>query len=213
MPRPRDCRRRWRTSPARFSSSQPVDRVGSVHRGSRLLENPSAACPLPKSGAAASAPPEPPPPRTRRRVRALDEVAASGPPGPPGPAPSVPRQPLVARLPADLEPLARSPRTSARSRSTSATKPTRSRMGDVLLQPTGHLPMPRKCHPCPQTDLLPMSPDCTQVGLTPRISCEAVPASVLAGAGMSRHLHPRNGAGESFVSFIRLFCGPAQDSL
>ncbi len=42
---------------------------------------------------------------------------------------------------------------------------------------------------------------------TPRISCEAVPASNPAGAGMSRHLHPRNGAGESFVSFIRLFCG------
>jgi hypothetical protein len=29
-----------------------------------------------------------------------------------------------------------------------------------------------------------------------------VPASDLAGAGMSRHLHPRNGAGETFVSFI-----------
>ena len=43
---------------------------------------------------------------------------------------------------------------------------------------------------------------------TPRISCEAVPASVLAGAGMSRHLSPRNGAGESFVSFIRLFGRP-----
>jgi hypothetical protein len=32
-----------------------------------------------------------------------------------------------------------------------------------------------------------------------------VPASDLAGAGMSRHLRPRNGAGESFVCFIRLF--------
>ena len=40
---------------------------------------------------------------------------------------------------------------------------------------------------------------------TPRISCEAVPASDEAGAGMSRRLHPWNGAGESFVSFIRLF--------
>jgi hypothetical protein len=43
---------------------------------------------------------------------------------------------------------------------------------------------------------------------TPRISCEAVPAPNPTGAGMSRHLRPRNGAGESFVSFIRLFCGP-----
>jgi hypothetical protein len=32
-----------------------------------------------------------------------------------------------------------------------------------------------------------------------------VPAPDLAAAGMSRHLRPRNGAGESFVSFIRLF--------
>jgi hypothetical protein len=36
-----------------------------------------------------------------------------------------------------------------------------------------------------------------------------VPASNPAGAGMSRHLRPRNGAGESFVSFIRLFDGAA----
>ncbi len=34
-----------------------------------------------------------------------------------------------------------------------------------------------------------------------------MPASNLASAGMSRHLRPRNGAGESFVSFIRLFGG------
>jgi hypothetical protein len=42
---------------------------------------------------------------------------------------------------------------------------------------------------------------------TPRISCEAVPASDLAAAGLSRHLRPWNGAGESFVSFIRLLGG------
>jgi hypothetical protein len=42
---------------------------------------------------------------------------------------------------------------------------------------------------------------------TPRISCEAVPASDLAGAGMRRHLHTSNGAAESFVSFIRLLGG------
>lgn len=47
---------------------------------------------------------------------------------------------------------------------------------------------------------------------TPRISCEAVSASDLAGAGMSRHLRPRNGAGESFVSFIRLLGGAARAS-
>ena len=42
---------------------------------------------------------------------------------------------------------------------------------------------------------------------TPRISCEAVPASIPAGAGMRRHLHTGHGAAESFVSFIRLFGG------
>jgi len=35
---------------------------------------------------------------------------------------------------------------------------------------------------------------------TPRISCEAVPASNPAGAGMRRHLHTSSGAAESFVS-------------
>jgi len=46
---------------------------------------------------------------------------------------------------------------------------------------------------------------------TPGISCEAVPASVLAGAGMRRHLRlsaacgARVGADSSFVSFIPLF--------
>ena len=54
---------------------------------------------------------------------------------------------------------------------------------------------------------VPPHPAAPVVGRTPRISCEAVPASILAGAGMSRHLRPRNGAGESFVSFIRLFGG------
>jgi hypothetical protein len=34
-----------------------------------------------------------------------------------------------------------------------------------------------------------------------------VPAPDLAGAGMSRHLHAGNGAGESSVSFIALFSG------
>jgi hypothetical protein len=38
-----------------------------------------------------------------------------------------------------------------------------------------------------------------------------VPASNPAGAGMSRHLRPRNGAGESFVSFMRLLGGLADD--
>jgi len=42
---------------------------------------------------------------------------------------------------------------------------------------------------------------------TLRISCEAVPASKLDGAGMRRHVHPGNHAAESFVSFIPLFCG------
>ena len=51
------------------------------------------------------------------------------------------------------------------------------------------------------------SPADGEVRPTRRISCEAVPASILAGAGMSRRLRPRNGAGESFVSFIRLFGG------
>jgi len=49
------------------------------------------------------------------------------------------------------------------------------------------------------------------VGRTPGISCEAVPASVQAGAGMRRHLNgshagrPYAGAAESLVSFIPLF--------
>jgi len=42
---------------------------------------------------------------------------------------------------------------------------------------------------------------------TPGISCEAVPASDLAGAGMRRHVHSGNHAAESFVSFIPLFGG------
>ena len=46
-----------------------------------------------------------------------------------------------------------------------------------------------------------------QVGRTPGISCEAVPASDPAGAGMRRHVHPGNHAAESFVSFIPLFDG------
>jgi hypothetical protein len=45
------------------------------------------------------------------------------------------------------------------------------------------------------------------VGLTPGISCEAVPASDPAGAGMRRHVHSGNHAAESFVSFIPLFGG------
>jgi hypothetical protein len=48
---------------------------------------------------------------------------------------------------------------------------------------------------------------------TPGISCEAVPASNRDGAGMRRHFVPRNGAAESFVSFIPLFCGPVVNSV
>ena len=44
---------------------------------------------------------------------------------------------------------------------------------------------------------------------TPRISCEAVPASVLAGAGMRRHVRSGHHAAEGFVSFIALFDGVA----
>jgi hypothetical protein len=53
----------------------------------------------------------------------------------------------------------------------------------------------------------------SDVGRTPGISCEAVPASMpLAGAGMRRHAHPGNHAAESFVSFIPLFGGLATQS-
>ena len=54
----------------------------------------------------------------------------------------------------------------------------------------------------------------SRVRRTPGISCEAVPASDPAGAGIRRHLRPsaacgaRVGAAESFVSFIPLFDGP-----
>jgi hypothetical protein len=51
-----------------------------------------------------------------------------------------------------------------------------------------------------------------QVGRTPGISCEAVPASDVASAGMRRHVHPRNHAAESFVSFIPLFGSVALQS-
>jgi hypothetical protein len=54
------------------------------------------------------------------------------------------------------------------------------------------------------------------VGRTPGISCEAVPAFDLAGAGMRRHVHSGNHAAESFVSFIPLFgrkSRPAQQLL
>jgi len=43
----------------------------------------------------------------------------------------------------------------------------------------------------------------------PGISCEAVPASDLAGAGMRRHVDTGNHAAESFVSFIPLLGGPS----
>jgi hypothetical protein len=51
-----------------------------------------------------------------------------------------------------------------------------------------------------------------RVRLTPGISCEAVPASDSAGAGMRRHVHAGNHAAESFVSFIPLFGGPVRYS-
>jgi hypothetical protein len=42
---------------------------------------------------------------------------------------------------------------------------------------------------------------------TPGISCEAVPASNVGRRGHEAALLPRNGAAESFVSFIPLFGG------
>ena len=51
-----------------------------------------------------------------------------------------------------------------------------------------------------------------QVGRTPAISCEAVPASEMGRRGHEPALLPRNGAGESFVSFIALF-GSARSHL
>jgi hypothetical protein len=51
------------------------------------------------------------------------------------------------------------------------------------------------------------------VRITPGISCEAVPASELAGAGMRRHVHSGNHAAESFVSFIPLFGGTVASPL
>ena len=66
--------------------------------------------------------------------------------------------------------------------------------------------------PCPRPGRLPRAAS-PQVGRTPGISCEAVPASMLAGAGMRGHLRlsaacgARVGAAESFVSFIPLFDG------
>src|SRR5512147_3209389 len=60
---------------------------------------------------------------------------------------------------------------------------------------------------------MPSSASRPLVHRTPGISCEAVPASIRAGAGIRRHLRPsaacgaRVGAAESFVSFIPLFCG------
>ena len=49
-----------------------------------------------------------------------------------------------------------------------------------------------------------------QVGRTPGISCEAVPASEMVRRGHEPALLPRNGAGESFVSFIALLGGAVQ---
>ena len=64
--------------------------------------------------------------------------------------------------------------------------------------------------PCPRPDRLPRAAS-PQVGRTPGISCEAVPACCRGGAGMRRHVHAGNHAAESFVSFIPLFDGqPAQ---
>ena len=53
----------------------------------------------------------------------------------------------------------------------------------------------------------------SRVRRTPGISCEAVPASDRAGAGMRRHVHPGNHAAESFVSFIPLFDGALLQAL
>ena len=52
----------------------------------------------------------------------------------------------------------------------------------------------------------------SHVRRTPGISCEAVPAFNLAGAGMRRHVHAGNHAAESFVSFIPLFDGVAHST-
>ena len=53
----------------------------------------------------------------------------------------------------------------------------------------------------------------TRVGRTPRISCEAVPASILpararGGTSVRTVVGNQPGAAESFVSFIRLLGGP-----
>ncbi len=47
---------------------------------------------------------------------------------------------------------------------------------------------------------------------TPGISCEAVPASNVGRRGHEAALSPRNGAAESFASFIPLFCGVEHQS-
>ena len=49
------------------------------------------------------------------------------------------------------------------------------------------------------------------VGRTPGISCEAVPASGRAGAGMRRHVHSGDHAAESFVRLIP--CSTAKQPL
>ena len=58
--------------------------------------------------------------------------------------------------------------------------------------------------PCPRPGRLPRAAS-PQVGRTPGISCEAVPASKVDRRGHEAALLPRNGAAESFVSFIPLF--------
>ena len=51
-----------------------------------------------------------------------------------------------------------------------------------------------------------MAPE--EVRRTLAISCEVVPASILDGAGMRRHVRSGHHAAESFVSFMRLFGDP-----
>ena len=55
--------------------------------------------------------------------------------------------------------------------------------------------------------MLAPAPSVPKVRRTPGTSCEAVPASNVGRRGHEAALLPRNGAVESFVRFIPLFCG------
>ena len=78
-------------------------------------------------------------------------------------------------------------------------------------QPQGETTEAVRGHPLTSPRSLSPRARSVRVRRTPGISCEAVPASEVDHRGHEAALLPRNGAAESFVSFIPLLGRPILD--